>query len=51
MSTETEKQPSPSEHLVATLKECLLNEPTEAELAELGETLLTAVKSTLSGSN
>jgi len=49
MSSENEdKQPTASERLIAAIKQCLQTEPTEAQFAELGESLFAAVKSALS---
>jgi len=48
---EIEKQPSDTERLVALLKQCVQTEPTEAQVIELGESLLAAVKAALSGAH
>jgi hypothetical protein len=48
MSEET-KQPTAAEALIIALKQCIEAEPDEAALAELGETLVAAVKATLAG--
>lgn len=49
MSVETEKQPTEKEHLIALIKQLITGEPSEVQLAELGESLLAALKVTLSG--
>jgi hypothetical protein len=50
MTAQTEKQPSETERLVSLLKQAVSSdEPTESELAELGESLLVTVKGALSG--
>lgn len=46
-----EQAPSASEQLITVLKECLECKPTETQLAELGESLLSVVKAALSGTN
>lgn len=52
MSAENEQQqPSEMERLISVLKDCLQDEPSETQLAELGESLLEAVKSALSGTH
>lgn len=49
MSAEETKQPSSIEQLVSLLKAAVDNEPSETQLAELGESLVAAVKTALSG--
>lgn len=51
MSTDTGKGPSSIEQLIAMLKDMVSSdEPTEAQFTELGENLLTVVKTALSSS-
>lgn len=50
MSTETERQPSGIDQLGTLLKQILASEePTESQLAELGESVFAALKAALSG--
>lgn len=52
MSADTEKKSSSIAQLVAMLKEIVSSdEPTEEQLAEVGESLLAAVKAALSGAS